>query len=302
VNTLACSLAFLALAAPALRPARLHTVVSRRVLGRVAASDATAALKVWGRQMGVQNGFDFDLRVDIADSMAAIRQRALDRSADLFIIDTLEYLMLGESSGLEPALCVGKLGRPALYEYLLLAPPGSEETLATMKGVRVAIASRTGTNGGLLWLETKLADLRLGRARNYFESAQVVERASLCVLPVFFGRLKGCVVSADEYEVMRELNPQLNRLRVVARSEPLMEGIMAMPNPPHTFKKELLAALLSATRQPGAEQVLMLFHSGPPVEIGPHSLDSMRELFRKYCRLNGSCAIPEAAVAVGGSN
>jgi len=302
VISLALTLAFFALAAPALRPARLHTVVSRKVLGRVAASDATAALKIWGRQLGTQNGFEFDLKVDVVDTMAAIRQRALERSADLFIIDSLEYLMLGDSSGLEPTLCVGKHGRPALYEYLLLAPPNGDDSLAAMKGGRLAVSSRTGSNGGLLWLETKLADLHLGRARGYFESVQTVDRASLCVLPVFFGRIKACVVSAGEFEIMRELNPQLNRLRVVARSEAVIEGIMAMPVPPHPYKKELLSALLNATRQPGAEQVLVLFHSGPPVEIGPHTLDSIRDLFRKFCRLNGACAIPDAAPVGGGTH
>ena len=30
--------------------------------------------------------------------------------------------------------------------------------------------------------------------------------------------------------------------------------------------------------------------------------NKMRELFRKYCRLNGACAIPEVAVVAGGSN
>ncbi|MCX6621235.1 MAG: PhnD/SsuA/transferrin family substrate-binding protein, partial [Acidobacteria bacterium] len=86
----------------------------------------------------------------------------------------------------------------------------------------------------------------------------------------------------------KEMNPQLGQLRVLARSRPMIEGVICVSTEPNPLRQELIDAMLSLHKDPRGHQVLMVFKTDRLVPIQPGDLDSARELWRDYERLPGS--------------
>jgi phosphonate transport system substrate-binding protein len=132
-----------------------------------------------------------------------------------------------------------------------------------------------------------LAEQHLGPAASFFSEVQSVERSTQCVLALYFGRVRACVIDDQLFETAREMNPQLNRLSVLMRSAAFVEGVMAVPVGMASKLRELTVSILGETRLPGGSQILTIFHSGPPVPATARTFAPLRELFRKYRRLVG---------------
>jgi ABC-type phosphate/phosphonate transport system substrate-binding protein len=273
-------------AASALRQARLNVAASDSLFGTVNASDAIATMRIWTDQVGRNRGFQFASKVEIARTAEQLRQRLRERDVDMLVLDTPDYLALADSRLIEVVAAGTRQGQLGAYPYLLLTKEDlGPAPLRLLKGKKVAVASRTKSNLGLVWLETLLAEGRLGRAGGYFASLETGYRAVACVLPLFFGKIDACIVDSANWESLQELNPQLGQLRAGARSEPLLEGLIAMPVQPHPYQKELVDSILSLHKTAGGEQLGMIFKTGPLVRAGREQFESVRALIARYRRL-----------------
>lgn len=273
-------------ALPVLKPARLYVIASELLFGTINPSDATASMRIWTEQIGRIRGFQFDSKVEIAGSVGQMRQSLTERSVDLLVLDTPDYLPLADARLIEVVAAGTTRGHLGAFPYLLLTKDGAEAgQLDKMRGKRIAIASRTKSNMGLVWLETLLAENRLGRAAAFFGSVEIGYRASACVLPLFFGRIDACIVDSANWESLQELNPQLGRLRVTARSEALLEGLIAMPVQRHAYQSELIESILNLHKTPAGEQLGVVFKTGPLVRVGREQFESVRVLCGKYRRM-----------------
>lgn len=96
------------------------------------------------------------------------------------------------------------------------------------------------------------------------------------------------MVDEVNLNLAKEMNPQLAQLRVLARSRPMIESLIAVPAEPLPFEKELIDAMLTLQEDPHGRQLLMIFKSDRLVRIQPGDLDSARDLWRDYYRLTGS--------------
>jgi ABC-type phosphate/phosphonate transport system substrate-binding protein len=152
------------------------------------------------------------------------------------------------------------------------------------------LASRTGENTGLAWLDVLLSKEKLGRATSYFSSVKLVDKAQACVLPLFFGTVDACVVDEINLNLAKELNPQLDQLKVLARSRPMIEGVIATPIKPYPYHEELMETLLSLNKDTRGRQVLMVFKTDRLVPLQSSDLDSSRDLWKDYYRLPGAIA------------
>jgi hypothetical protein len=92
-------------------------------------------------------------------------------------------------------------------------------------------------------------------------------------------------VDAAGWDLVKELNPQLARLKVLARSEPLLEGVIAMAAQPHVYRKEILASLLELHRTAAGQQLVTLFKTGPLMRARREDYDSVKTLLQRHSRL-----------------
>lgn len=278
-------------AAPvSLRRARLYEVASSKTFNSVNRNDAQAALKVWADVLAQQKGFLLDSRVDIVDSVAELVERLETHSADSLVISITEFLELEARRLVVPDFTSGRGAQgESLYSYVALVKPSSGIAgFGELKGKNVLVYSRTGENAGIAWLEVQLNKERLGRAVSFLGSLKATDKPQGCILPLFFGTADACVVDEVNLNLAREMNPQLAQLRVLARSKPMLEYVIATPVEAPPFKQEWMDALLTLHENPRGRQILMVFKTDRIVRIQPGDLDSARELWRDYYRLPGS--------------
>jgi phosphonate transport system substrate-binding protein len=277
-----------------------QVVVSQRVLYRVNPTDARAAIEVWGRQIGAYRGFPCDARVEISPNLDYIRQRLQAGTVDVMVLDAPEYLLLADAARLEPVFTASTGGRATMRQYLLVVSGRAPvPALSALRGSRVAVYSRTGSQVGLVWLEALLADRKLGRAQGFFSEVLSVEKPSQCVLPLFFGKIAACVLDLDALELSREMNPQMNRLRELARSAPLLEKVIAVPRPPRPYRDNVLAAIRDSALVQAGAQMQLLFRTGPPLPVAPAMFDAVETLFHNYRRIAGRPLPPLEAAPAG---
>ncbi|HUB81044.1 MAG TPA: PhnD/SsuA/transferrin family substrate-binding protein [Bryobacteraceae bacterium] len=283
--------------ADGLRPTRLYAIVSASTLGNLNRNDLRAAMKAWFDTMARQKGFLLDSKVDFADSVAQMRERLESRSADVLVVGVPDYLEL-EGTRLVVAAFTHGMGTQgeAHYSYLLLVNSSSGASdIGSLRGKRILTFSRGGWNAGAAWLDVLLNQEKLGRAASFFSSVKPAPTGQACILPVFFGTADACVVDEINFDLAKEMNPQLGRLRVVVRSHPLIESLIVLPTQPHPYQKELFDTLLTLQDDPRGRQLLMVFKIDRLVPVPAKDLDSARELWREFSRLPGGA--PRAATS-----
>ncbi|MGO9896412.1 MAG: phosphate/phosphite/phosphonate ABC transporter substrate-binding protein [Bryobacteraceae bacterium] len=273
-----------------IRHSQLRGVSSSVIFSTVNRNDARAALKVWFDIVARERGFLLDSTVDILDSVTEIRERLRSHSVELVTMGAVDYLDLESGNLVVPVLTDARSSQGgALYSYVLLVNSSSGATsIASLQGKNLLVASRDGANTGIVWLDVFLGQQKLGRAASFFASVKAPAKAQACILPVFFGAVDACVVDEVSLNLAKEMNPQLGRLRVLARSRPMIESVIAVPAEPHPYQKELIDSMLSLHEDPRGRQLLMVFKTNRLVRIQPGDLDSARELWRDYNRLSGS--------------
>jgi ABC-type phosphate/phosphonate transport system substrate-binding protein len=265
-----------------LRHARLYAVASSKTVHNVNRNDARAALKVWFDVVGQQRGFVLDSKVDIVDSVTEIRERLESHSVELVLMGITDYLALESSRLVVPVLTGSRSAQGgALYSYLLLVNPSfGATTIASLRGKNILVSSRSGHNTGMAWLDVLLGKEQLGRAASFFASIKAPDKAQACILPLFFGAVDACVVDEINLNLAKEMNPQLGQLRVLARSRPLIESVIATPAAPFPYQKELIDAILSLHENSRGRQLLMVLKTDRLVRIQPGDLEPARELWR----------------------
>jgi ABC-type phosphate/phosphonate transport system substrate-binding protein len=277
---------------------QVRGVASSTIFNTVSRDDARAALKVWFDIMAQQIGFHGDSRVDVVDSAAEIRERLQKHSVDLLLTGASEYLEIESSHLMVPVLADARGAQGTAYSYVLLVNPGSgPSTIAGLRGKNILVSSRGSGKTAAVWLDVLLANQKLGRAAAFFASIKVPDKAQACILPLFFGAVDGCVVDEVNLNFAKEMNPQVGRLTVLARSRPMIEGLVGVPAEARPGQKELIEGMLELNRDPRGRQLLMVFKTEHLVRIQPGDLDSARELWRDYNRLTGSS--PQSQAGAG---
>jgi phosphonate transport system substrate-binding protein len=265
-------------------------VASSRTFSNVNRDDARAALKVWFNVVARQRGFVLDSKMDIVDNVAEIRERLLSHTADLVMLGVPDYLELESSRLSVPVLTHARNAQGGgLYSYVLVVKGSSAVTsLAGLRGKNILAFSRNGVNTGIAWIDVLLGQEKLGRAASFFAAVKVPAKAQACVLPVFFGTVDACVVDEANLNLAKEMNPQLGQLKVLARSRPMIESVIATPADEGPFQKDLIDSILSLHEDSRGRQLLMVFKTERIVRLQPGDIDSARELWRDYYRLPGA--------------
>jgi hypothetical protein len=97
----------------------------------------------------------------------------------------------------------------------------------------------------------------------------------------------------------KEMNPQLAKPRVVARSRPMNGSVVARPAEGRPFHKELIDFMLSLHEAARGREMPMVLKSDRLVRLGAGDLEAGHELWRDYYRLPTAPGIRAPAPAGG---
>jgi ABC-type phosphate/phosphonate transport system substrate-binding protein len=282
-------------AATPARRTRLFALASRSVVGAINVADAQAAFSVWFQSIGRRRGFELTSRFEVVSGFEALRKQVEGFSADVVVVDSLEYLRLAPLKILAPVVGIAR-GKTGAFQSrcLVVGRESAYANIDDLRGKNILTWSRTETDFGLMWIETLLNERRLGRAERFFASISHAAKPTAACLPVFFAKADACVVDAAAWEAMTEMNPQLgSRLRVLATSPPYVDGLLCRHVRHTDAVDEFQQAVAELHRDPEGRQLLMVFRADRADPITDQDLASVRALWANYT----SFAAPETAAA-----
>ena len=271
-----------------LERAPLHVGFTRSSFRNVNPSDAEAAFQVFTKTVGRQLGYDLDTSTRLFDSAATCETEVKKGSLTLVIVDAMEYLNM-DIPDMEPAFVHYEQG-VVLKEYLLLTRRGSGlNTLADLRGKDIVVLSSKSGAVSMNWLEVLLLEQGLPAKDTFFHKVEVVTKPSTAVLPVFFGSKPACVVDRLSYQIMVELNPQVDSILLpIVVSEPYLDSITCVTR--SGFKTErartdLWQSLLDLHLNPAGRQILTLFKVDQLVPFKEEYMKSVRDLRTKLASI-----------------
>ena len=134
------------------------------------------------------------------------------------------------------------------------------DSLAALRGAECVTAVGGVDPLARLWLDVALRDRGLPPARKHLR-LRAVASAARGALPVFFGQVDACVVSARSLATLADLNPQVAReLKVVASSPEILVGFTSFgPGCTPDMRRALTESALALPESAQGRQILELF-------------------------------------------
>jgi hypothetical protein len=272
----------------------IHFAFSKSMFTGVNENDAQAAMKVYGQTIGDQNGLYVTSGPILLDGTNAIAEAVASGRAELFAMTFMEFQNL-EYLGLEGPLLMSTIRQKTTEEYVLLArADGTLRLPEDLKGRSLMIGDDIRSCLAPLWLEVLCREHGLESAALSLGKISYSSKPSQVVLPVFFGKADACVVTRNSWEVMCELNPQLQKqMRTVAISPPLVPALTCFTaGISEKHKQRVFRAVELSSTKPSYQQVMALFKCDGVVRQPLSVLDDTRKLVATYQKLAG--ALPAA--------
>jgi len=260
---------------------------SASMFSEVNESDARAAMNVWILTVAKEKNISVDPDPHIHRSVEDMIQFGLKNAVNGFCLTTPEIPRLSREIKLD-LIAVGSRNGSITEEYLLLVRKDSGlNRLDQLRGRSINILDNPRMSLALIWLDTLLLESHLDRATDFFGHVNLKTKAPQVALPVFFGKTEACLMTRTSFEVMGELNPQLNlQMRVLATSPGVVPtGFAFRTDHASPVSKEILQAMEHLGDTPAGRQILSLTKSDR-IEARPLScLDGSLKLLAKHRRL-----------------
>jgi phosphonate transport system substrate-binding protein len=276
----------LVLAGSGERPFRLS--FSSNVFVGAKEADFRAAMKVWITSLAKDLDIPVDPNIHVQHTVADMAEFSRTQEVDGFVLTTLELAeLMGEFTF--DQVTVGDRGGQHGEQYLLLVHRDTEiERLEQLQGSEIDVFDHPRMSLAVTWLDTVLIEAGLDPSMEFFSNLDYNTQASQIVLPVFFKTRKACVFTRNGFEVMAELNPQLNQqLQVIAVSSPLIPHVFAFrADRVSPFREHFIRAIQRLDEHEAGRQILTL-NQTDGIRVHPISImDDTLSLISKHHRLN----------------
>ncbi len=250
--------------------------------------DAEAAMKVLAQTLGKINGYDVEVNVFTFRYARDILSGPHAGNIDLMILDSWSYVEIEQADWIEPLFVSEEEGQMESRYFLLTNGKKDLDSLSDLNGKSLNLLTAANAMLGPPWLQTLLLEKRLGKPEDFFRQINYQSDSMRTILPVFFGKVDAALIDSIRYELMAELNPQLNNMKVIEKSEPFVSYILcskrsgwALPR----LKQDIIRVASNLHIEPKAQQVFTLFKFGRLVPYEPHQLDTVRQLHQRAIKL-----------------
>lgn len=257
---------------------------TRNVFTGVHVPDALAAMKIWATEIKRTRGLSGPVETKVFDSVSDAQSAVENRLVDLIILSTSEYLNIQCKPLITPHYVHVKSGQITEDYLLLVHQSSSDSSLDQLEKKNLLLMKDTGLSMGIIWLENLLFKKGFRRIEDYFGSIKQVEKTSGAVLPVFFKKEDACLIRRGGFEMMADLNPQINKqLKIIDSSPPTIASVTCVRNDyTPNLKEVLIDALGELQDELRGQQILMLFKIEKLVPFKDSYLDSARELLDQH--------------------
>ena len=270
-------------------PAKFRLAFSIGVIGEINRNDAKASTLAWGKMILSQRNI-------VAETVPAV----FDRPDDLFHalqneeIDAAAVLandFLTHPAAVPPdgVFLAARNGKTTEQYVLLVRQDSGIQDVAGLKGRNLELQESARTSLAPAWLDTVLAEHKLGLTEDMFSKITRNEKVSRVIQRLFFRQTDACVATREAFATAGELNPQVQKeLRVLATSQEVVPSCFFFrPGFSPNLRQRIEEAMLALHETAAGKQVLTVFQ-GERLEKHPLScLDSASALVAEQARLRG---------------
>ncbi|HMP72890.1 MAG TPA: PhnD/SsuA/transferrin family substrate-binding protein [Kiritimatiellia bacterium] len=248
-------------------------------------ADVEAGYRALAKAVGERRGYNIVARMQSFQGMEDMDGILAEPSARMLALNSWVFLEMNRDHFTPKFIGAvdGEVGRT----YVVITQKGKGlDGLSALRGEEVIVFELANATLGRYWLEVLLGERGLGRRDTYFSGVRYVNRPSLAVLPVFFGKAAAAVVDRSGFDLMVEMNPQVGReLQIVAESEVLVDGVIVLRNddwPEGSYREDLIRTLGEFHVEPAGAQILTFFKTDRLIPYEENHMDSVRRLKAIY--------------------
>lgn len=262
----------------------LVVAYSKKVFYNVDINDAIASTKVWAEILVSRDKVFEKSEAFIFNDLPSLKKALSSKAVDIVIMRPEEFLALRNSAPVEP-IFVSDVGKYFYSQYILLVRiDRGIKSLNELRDKQLVISSGQSGEIPSLWMDTLLMKEGLGEMRSFFAKIKEVQKPSESVLPVFFRQADAAIVMRNSYEMMVELNPQLEKeLKILAVSRDFLGPIVSLRKDLSPRYKTIISkSLESLHKNPQGKQILTLFRTNRLLPYKPTYIENVDALLREH--------------------
>lgn len=286
-NTLGIAAALCALFFAGVAPVRaadLHVAYPSGLFSNVDVKDAQAAVVSWGNSLGDKWGLPFSIVPNSYGEIDALIEPLERGELDMVALFPLDYLILKERVPIEPVLVPSFRGSATYHSVLLARRQRQIVDWRDLRGLQIAIARASRGSFVDVWMEVALLRRELEPSATFFSEIRRIDKTGQAVLLVFLQQIDACLVPADQFALMVELNPQLGRELVAVDTSPeTCYGIICQrPQFDQARRETLEKNLIQMHQEALGQQIFTLFHYDQLSVYDPVYMEKTLQLLNEY--------------------
>jgi hypothetical protein len=247
------------------------TGYSANIFTEVDLTDARAVANVLIQEILNDWALNLNSQVVIYKDIDALRKDILGKNVDFIVITTPEYFMLRNQVNIIPFLTY-KLEDRTLDRMLLVSRIDSGvRSIIELKRKKIAIYAILNDELNLpsLWLTTLVLKSGGNYRDGYASSVYEVRKGTTAISDVFFRKADAAVVPERNFNISKELNPQIGaQLSVIDSSKYVLYSVMCYT--------EKLTTSLNRYKDRNMQSVIDMLCNANKTETGKHLLSVFR--------------------------
>lgn len=244
-------------------------------------------MKAWIMTVAKERGIPVDPNPNIYPSVEQLAQVCRTHQVDGVALLTPEYARLAREMKFDRVAISVREGHTTDQYVVLTRQDSGLERIEQLQGRSLNVLQSPRMSLATIWLDTVLLQAGQKRTAEFFGRVTSITKASRAALPVFFRQTDVCLMTRKSFEVMGELNPQMNKqLRVLAVSPEVVPSCFAFrADYVSPFRAQMLTEMTHLGETPAGRQILALTQAECIVDRPVSCLDSALELLATHARL-----------------
>jgi phosphonate transport system substrate-binding protein len=244
--------------------------------------DIEAATKILAGELNKERKNAFDFEIVVCNNQTELNNN-LKSQFDLLYISPIEYLQLKKNFDIEPALVTETNNNYGDIYYLITNKKENKNEIRDLRDGIVFVLSNTEKQAASLWLDKILRDNKLPVKSKFFKKINYENKATNVVLPVFFKKANASVVSSSSFELLSDLNPQIEKdAQILKSSKPFIRAIFCFDgrSKDEKRKKFLLEYMLKIHQGAYGKQITELYMVDKLILFKKEYLENILELYK----------------------
>lgn len=202
-------------------------IYSQELFFNTKTEDAIALTKIFTEKIKKQKRIEDEVEIVICKNDEELIE-ASKTNFDFVLSTSVSLVKLLKKGNVKPVLVNQTQGSYGYVYYLITRKDKNFNQLSDLQNCKVNILARTDGQTPSLWLDKILRDNRLETKKDFFSEIIIDYKPTNILIPVFFNKVDAAVITKESFNVMCELNPNMQKeLNILAVSKTLLFGVLS---------------------------------------------------------------------------